>query len=88
MTNLTDKINKYLAEVLLFGDYKDKTEVIDNLISDIKIIIGVCLSEIIYYFYSIFKTGHGDSLNIVICFTICIISTFRILYLLHILKKL
>ena len=88
MTNLIDKINKYLSEVLLFGNYKDRTEVIDKLISNIKIIIGFCLAEMVYYLYSIIRTGQGDYLNITVSLTVCIISAFRILYLLHILKKL
>ena len=88
MTNIIDRINEYLSDVLLFGNYKDKKEVVNKLIVNTKIIIGVCLAEIIYYVYSILKTGHGDSLNITICLTISIISAFRILYLLYILKKL
>lgn len=88
MTNIIDRINEYLSDVLLFGDYKDKKEVINKLIVNTKIIIGVCITEFIYYFYSVFKNNNAYYSYMDICYTMCIISAFRILYLLHILKKL
>ena len=48
---MIDKINKYLSEVLLFGDYKDRTEVIDNLILNIKALLA-------YFVIIIIKNNH------------------------------
>ena len=87
MTNIIDRINEYLSDVLLFGDYKDKKEVINKLIVNTKIIIGVCITEFIYYFYSVFKNNNAYYSYMDICYTMCIICACRALYLLHVLKK-
>lgn len=84
---MINKISKCLSNVLFRKEYKDKTEVIDTLITDVKIIIGVCITEFIYYFYSVFKNNNAYYSYMDICYTMCIICACRALYLLHVLKK-
>lgn len=84
---MINKISKRLSNVLFRKEYKDKTEVIDILIADVKIIIGVCITEFIYYFYSVFKNNNAYYSYMDICYTMCIICACRALYLLHVLKK-
>ncbi|RDY22478.1 hypothetical protein CHF27_013180 [Romboutsia maritimum] len=82
-----DKISKYMSETLLMGEYSNKEELISKLKVNIKLILYMCLIEMIYYLIRVAYTGETHFIDPTFCLTICIISSLRCLLLLYHLSK-